>query len=526
MSRVAVEKILVSSGNHPVFAAGLPVYSCAGNNCASGKVVYNAAAQLNQFVWYNPATRLSVDPSVTAVGGPFKLGLFYDSDGDNVIDTIKLIAGEELGCELNQVKAQGPVCGHGEIHKTYVACINCGDKPRSTRITIDNNQSRNEFHEMGRGAEYVYTVPITCCDCGGDCDPTFNCREYLCELVSAMNGDSESTSSCTINGQIQPHNTSIKPHAEAFVINPTTYQFCVDASDGVCADCNNYNPIKGISIAGVVTNFAGLASATASSSKQIDALLKNINCTFPKQQGFAYREKGNIDAITGCCPIRISINTCSVIDGLVLFNDALLAPCATINEVLSSPNSTDCAACGALPIPDTIWPCGWGLVTYNATDECDDCYGLPQNPVSYWGSHAKIFNDEVPCGGQYTIKTQEAVLPQNMGVQLAWYEYNSHVGGTGRELHPTEIIRGRFPRSIDISRSRGNTVNCAKGYCTIALQYEANKVGPKPMGWERSNLYRTQLWIPTGDLVTKTAIIADINALAALGHCPAGIVVC
>jgi hypothetical protein len=516
MANRAVEKFLVTSGNHAVFPAGLPVYTCVNGNCAGGNVIYNAAAEVGQPVFYDSKTRLSVDPSATPNVGPLVFGVFSSSKRNGVVDGVKKVANEKLTCDFDNARGLAPICGIGEVHKTLVDCIKCGGN-YTTRITLDNNRSRNEFNEFGRKAEYVFTVPTTCCSCTGDCDPQFDCRQYLCNLVDLINGDG-GHGTCLINGKLESKNFGIKPYAEAYVLNPTTYTFCLDASSGACSSCDLFTGLNGISIGGVVTTFPNTSGATNSTEDQLDLLIKNINCTFPAHQGYAYRVRGGNIQGTGCCPVAISINTCLTVDGLSQTAGGLLAPCDTVAETFTSPGATTCLACGALPNPALTYPCGWGLVTHNAKDGCACCDG-PQNPVRYFGSHATITNEGFDCNSTFTTKVQSAELPVNTGVQL-WYEdYYTETGGSGREYHDGEIVRGRFPRSIDISRSKGTDIDCATNYCVIALDYTDAGSRPKPLGSFGGVKFRTRLGVPHGDIVTKASVLEDINALITAGRC-------
>lgn len=243
---------------------------------------------------------------------------------------------------------------------------------------------------------------------------------------------------------------------------------------------------------------------------QVDALLDNINCAFDKHQGFAYKKRGSIT--TDCMSLQIVVNSCKYVE-LIQDDDTLLAPCEIATVSYTKPNPKPCIDCGGSDNADTTFDGAIGFVGIMAEENCD-CQTPSDNQVFYYPTHVTVsamsgFTDAV-----FDV-VEEAEPPMNFGVQL-WERVFK--GDVRAGFHPAQISTGgKWNTLLDIARSKGINIDCDKAYCVLSWQNYFGGNRPDPMSYFSGNVVATVVLIPFGDTTTKTALLADINALKNAG---------
>ena len=499
------ERFLVSKDDRGVLAAGETIISCPSGNCAGGKgVTFPSAARAGMFVFYK--NNVSYDPSATPTVGPFVFGMFNDSKGNGVVDEIIKIAGEKVSKDgFLSLRGSAPVAGAEEVSRFMFDCVKY-DTLYSINIDFESDRTHKEHYKNRTGRLVIQYKPTNgACD---TCSTDAIAREVACGLVDDFNNYRDPA----IKKHGIPRAIRTEPiPVKAFVYNDTNYYFCLDGAEGDCGGCPKFSGIKGIAIQGVNYTFGGSldSAGTHTHKSQVDDLLDNINCAFDKHQGFAYKTRGTVEG--ACMSLKIVVNSCKYVE-LIQDDDTLLAPCEVEAVTYTKPNPKPCIDCGGSDNADTTFDGAIGFVGVMAEDECD-CQNPSDNEIRYYPTNITTswggFSDAV-----FDI-IEEAQPPMNFGIQLWEKVYG---GDLLNGYHAGQIrTGGKWNNLLAIARSKGVEVDCQIPYCVLSWQNYFGGNRPDPMSYHSGNVVGTVILIPFGDTTTKTALLADINALKNAG---------
>lgn len=509
---VAIEKYLVTTGNHAVFASGQKVFDCPNGDCTkNGGIRFNGLH--GQPVFYDPKTRLSVDPSAAPLTKSVVAGVFWDRNNDGIVDEIRKAAAEKIGCNLiTGGGSQWPESGQEEVSKFMFTCTNL-DTLYTLHAEIETDRTHKEFPAHRKAVitgQYKRTTGS--CD---DCDTTLLCREVACGIVDSLNGD---RMVCDLWKGGWPQTLNNEPFpVKFFVYNENTYVFNLDAVEGACGGCADIEGITGIQIAGAVYPFWGTTSSadsTLTKRAQLQHFINQVNDSFEKHQGFAWYANSEFASDNACMPVKVKVNSCLVIDGLLDENGNLIAPDEVIATEYVVDDPKNCVSCGENNDGTLTYSCAIGAVGYMAEEECD-CESGPENPARYWPTHVYLWGEGF-VDDRFDV-VQRAAQPINLGSQLwnAEYHVDTHSGyfpgqlGTG----------GKYGGNSPLSRIRAVMTDCQKAYCTLAMTYRGADFAESPNGFQRAVEVRTTWLVPQDDTVTKASLLADLNGIKDLANC-------
>lgn len=477
----SIQRHIVERCNLPMVEAGLNLFDCpAGCSKPGAKSFYNVAP--GQLVAYTidgtgnvPVTIGAADIATTT--GDIYIGIGWDADGDGVSDDVRLIAGEHLTkCEVDEATVGRPQCGNPGIKAAAIDCTECGET-YTAKVIVDNNLSRSWGPLFKSGQEFTATYTTECCTCD-DCPPEHNCKEVICGIVEALNGELD----LKLGDRAYPDwkNPNLPRPFRAVRGHDNIFSYCItpDPAECKCDTCNKIDAVTSATIGGEAVDFKGNLDPT-DPAKTLVPQLKNIayqiECAFDniigKNTGFAVVTEG----ATACCPLQLHVVTCDpdfVIDGLTPCPDALELP-FTITPVKTC---VDCDTEPAEPITPTCW---LAVIVDPPKPKCDDCY---LDKVSTWyGADISLefLKDGFACKPKVMQKTiMEASAPRNFGAYIMWLEYKYGFGpaGRGRRHRASNYRRGYLNKWDDTSRIKNAvTAKCDAMYCSYYLDHDRVK---------------------------------------------------
>lgn len=482
-SAVTKERFLVSKGDNGVLSAGIKVISCPSGNCAKGQgIVFPAEALPGMFVWYKSTDYLSVDPSSSTTGAPFVFGMFNDKNGDGVVNEIIKVAGDKVGCDFEYLRGSAPIYPRPELSRFLFTCTS-KDTLYAFKVYLESDLTRKQFYQ-NRGIEYPvqYMNPPGACDSCDDTDTCIATRNGLVDYLNNLGGS---------GAPLWPKVKNEPVPVKAYVQHETDNTFTLDGVANSCSTCGSFTGIKGIKIQGTSYTFSNTYNSVTSVSNQLETLIENINCSFPKNAGFAYLGK---QTLTSTCPqIDIVINTGLEVE-LIRYDNAVIAPTSTA------------------AIDFKGFSCSIAFVGIVGKENCN-CETISDDPVRYYPTHVDVSSIEGFTDAIFE-KCQTAVQPINLGVQLWQQEFDADPRpGFGVEQYRTG---GRYNNFLDIARSKGVLTDCNDVYCVVS--WGSYFGGLKPhIGTTAGVIVGNVVAIPHSSTVTKAALLADINALKNAG---------
>jgi hypothetical protein len=524
MSIGKIERHIVPKHDYPMVAKDLPLFTCPSGNCKGKKLFYNVApGQLVAYTYPGPGlVPISVDnTNVATTSTDIYLGIGWDSNGDGLSDDIRLIAGEHLSlCQVEALTVGKPDCGSPGIKAASIDCVKC-DETYTAKVTIDDNRSRSWGPIFKTGLEFTATYTPECGGCT-DCPADANCKDVICGIVDALNGELD----LKLDGIGYPDwkDSNLPRPYKAVRGHDNWYTYCItpDAAGSDCENCNQIDALTTFTLkAGdldeVITDVSDLVDPTNAAKTivaQLDHLVQRIECAFNDElganTGFAYITKG----ATACCPLQLHVVTCDdkfEIDGLTPCDDAI-DPATLLNFVPVN----NCVDCGEGDPAAYTPACWFAIIAQPQRPKCDDCY--LDKSYNWYGVDIKVEFLKDAYGHRPITKTAtflEARSPRNFGSQIQWLEYKFGFGpaGRGRRHRASNYRKGFLNKWDDTSRIKNAvTAKCEALYCSYTLEYtrwQRSQFGPSQYATD----FESGIHVQTEHTVTLASLELFLTAL-------------
>lgn len=509
-------KVLVTKGNYPIFPAGGAVW-----NAPAGKKSPTLNVAAGQFVVYNPLTNLSLGVAATVETNPnVVLAVGVNRKGYGAADYLLTNAGKVLkGCAVEAITARGPSCGNPAVTDLLFSCVDANE-PYTVKITAWDSAIRSQY-DYNRPAEYVFTKEVVDGGCT-DCSSADVSRQLACELVDAINGKQPAGWEVSRNGVFieRPE----LPFEAARLFNISTV-WCLTAAEVTgCDNCTAVERVYGIRIgAGATTVFTNAntpGNVDQTLHEQLYGIVEQIN-TFLDGNGSATL----VASGAPCCPYSIEINSCTEDVILVGWDaednlPANLTPCDTPTDPLTvDVSESTCKDCEEGEDGTLTYPAGIRIFG-RPVDVKTGCY-ISQEGSTYLGREIEVY----PYGGfkkgtTKVVQVQRSTNATNLGVQLIQQEYRSDLeGGAGRFGRPSNSRTGRYGLPYEGDRLTQLLTDQHTSYCVINLDHTIPQSSISYHGDRTHPKLRTRIWIPNTDTVTRTDVLAFLNAYLTTAPC-------
>lgn len=530
MSRTTAirEVVFASKDNQAIYATGQALYSNPSSQFASDSVIL---VNPGQWVFVNTDTGQSVGPEATKTNTPnIAIGLAIDLDGDGISDFIRWAYDSISGCSGVSHSATPANCGVANITDVMFSCIECG-QTYTLEVHVFNPDS--EAFGLGYAGSDIYSFSYTvpCGDCtSGDCpETTVSADQLMCGLYNTIKGINVDP-----NWDIRLNRWPIEPNykypfdvAQLYNANgvlATTYEFCLNETDGECVDCVNFTDIGGFSttLGDLDVTFSPVTYVTENEVKvskraHLERVANLITTSLDGHGTATY-----LPPTGNCCSHKLEINTCYTDFVLNDGDGAPISTCGTSNPFSAITVYNECQDCDNANTT-TTYTAGLRFYSKAVQGKCD-CIPGNQALAEYFSELEVYPKLGFAEGGAKVIVKQNATIAEGQG--FAWQ---------GREI---EALRRYSSEDFVYGNSTGRygvpalndrlshiTTNCRDSYCIIT-----QKVAP-----EMKHSIAGERWfppaqvtflIPTGDTVTRDSFLATYNAYFSGGACGLGTLSC
>jgi len=504
-------KVLHPSGNLPLFKG--PVHKLV-----AGKPKF--IPKEGQMIIYDPFNKKGIEGIFPGdCPNDFTIAVACRNSRDEM--TLKKMAGGHKGissCSIKDNDASVPRCGQVAIVDFFIGCIEC-DTDYTITFTYKDQDSIARFGELRPLHSFTARVDcaIPCVDCG---EKEASCDELVCELMKVINQEWDRTYGMD---RITPDGIDIKDAKKGpnvldrapftiMKLNPTDYKFCFDQLEGDCCVGCKIPPITEISIAGEVFE---LDCPDAIETYNIQEIIDAIDyALYDEETETHYGKAAYEQALTGCCPGKIWVNSCKPID-YIKVGDEKLTP--EVCDVFENVKIKGCNTCKENR--DDSWKpcCGIRLIARPLEQDCP-CEGLPDKILYNKTRHLNIEGEGFK---QWQCEVKQRSLPPiNQGYEIQQLEYEAYKGGDFSEGFKDNYREGKYHRFGKHSRHMSTKIECEGQYCLWNFWYNT---GTQETGLGTSELnvqkYLTRIVFNQADQVTKDSFFETMAPLFEKASC-------